>query len=52
MKEIRLLTSDEIDCRVAQTTAYNGVVKVNLLLYKDARVDMKILDAQPPAYRG
>ena len=44
MKEIRLLTSDEIDCRVAQTTAYNGVVKVNLLLYKDARVDMKILD--------
>lgn len=43
-KEIRLLTSDEIDVRVAQTTNYNGVVKVNLLLYKDARVDMKILD--------
>ena len=43
-KEIRLLTADEIDVRVAQTTNYNGVVKVNLLLYKDARVDMKILD--------
>lgn len=41
---IRLLTADEIDVRVAQTTNYNGVVKVNLLLYKDARVDMKILD--------
>lgn len=43
-KEIRLLTKDEIDVRVAQTTNYDGVVKVNLLLYKDARVDMKILD--------
>lgn len=43
-KEIRLLTKDEIDVRVAQTTNYGGVVKVNLLLYKDARVDMKILD--------
>lgn len=43
-KEIRLLTSDEIDVRVAQTTNYNGEVKVSLLLYKDARVDMKILD--------
>lgn len=43
-KEIRLLTADEIDVRVAQTTNYNGEVKVSLLLYKDARVDMKILD--------
>lgn len=43
-KLIRTLTADEIDVRVAQTTNYNGVVKVNLLLYKDARVDMKILD--------
>lgn len=42
--EIRLLTADEIDVRVAQTTNYDGQVKVNLLLYKDARVDMKILD--------
>lgn len=40
----RLLTADEIDVRVAQTSNYDGVVKVNLLLYKDARVDMKVLD--------
>lgn len=44
MDEIRLLTKDDIDVRVAQTTNYNGKVKVSLLLYKDARVDMKILD--------
>lgn len=48
MDEIRLLTSDEIDVRVAQTNTYNNngqlVVKVNLLLYKDARCDMRILD--------
>lgn len=43
-KLIRLLTADEIDVRVAQTINRDGVVKVNLLLYKDARVDMKILD--------
>ena len=42
--EIRLLTADEIDVRVAQTINRDGIVKVNLLLYKDARVDMKILD--------
>lgn len=38
--EIRLLRADEIECRV-------GTIKTNgctLLLYKDARVDMKILD--------
>lgn len=44
MDEIRLLTKDDIDVRVAQTTNYGGKVKVSLLLYKDARVDMKILD--------
>lgn len=48
MEEIRLLTKDDIDVRVAQTNTYNNnglqVVKVNLLLYKDARVDMKVLD--------
>lgn len=43
-QDIRLLTADEIDVRVAQTSNYDGVVKVNLLLYKDARVDMRILD--------
>lgn len=38
--EFRLLTAREIECRVAQV-ADNGV---QLLLYKDARVDMNILD--------
>ena len=48
MDEIRLLGKEDIDVRVAQTNIYNNngqlVVKVNLLLYKDARVDMKVLD--------
>lgn len=48
MDEIRLLGKEDIDVRVAQTTTYNNngqmVVKVALLLYKDARVDMKVLD--------
>ena len=38
--EIRLLKADEIECRVASVYE-NGV---SLLLYKDARVDQKILD--------
>ena len=40
MKEIRTLKASEIECR-AQTVKVNGC---SLLLYKDARVDMKILD--------
>lgn len=49
MEEIRLLTKDDIDVRVAQTNKYQNrdgslTIKVGLLLYKDARVDMKILD--------
>lgn len=36
----RDLRADEIECRVAQNTAYG----VNLLLYKDARCDQNILD--------
>ena len=39
-KEIRLLRADEIECRV-------GIVNqkgCSLLLYKDARADMRILD--------
>lgn len=48
MDEIRLLGKEDIDVRVAQTSTYNNegqlVVKVSLLLYKNARVDMKILD--------
>lgn len=39
-KTIRLLTADEIECRVG-TISEKGV---SLLLYKDARCDMKILD--------
>ena len=38
--KIRLLTAEEIECRVG---TINGK-GCNLLLYKDARVDMKILD--------
>ena len=38
--EIRLLRADEIECRVAMV-AETGV---SLLLYKDARVDQRILD--------
>lgn len=40
MKEFRKLNADEIDCRI-------GLIKENgltLLLYKDARCDMNILD--------
>lgn len=49
MEEIRLLSKNDIDVRVAQTNKYQNrdgslCVKVGLLLYKDARVDMKILD--------
>lgn len=44
MEEIRLLTKHDIDVRVSNVTDNNGIVKVMLLLYKDARVDMKILD--------
>ena len=39
-KEIRLLNADEIEVRV-QSVKSNGCI---LLLYKDARVDMRILD--------
>ena len=44
MEEIRLLGKEDIDVRVAQTLAGNNKVRVSLLLYKNARVDMKILD--------
>lgn len=39
-KEIRLLHADEIECRVAMVMDTG----VSLLLYKDARVDQRILD--------
>ena len=40
MNEIRLLRCDEIECRVGSINDKG----VTLLLYKDARVDMKLLD--------
>lgn len=43
--EIRLLNANEIDVRVQSVSkTRNGTVGAVLLLYKDARVDMKILD--------
>lgn len=44
MDEIRLLSKEDIEVRIAQTLAGNNKVRVNLLLYKNARVDMKIMD--------
>lgn len=38
--EFRLLRADEIDCRISTCSVYG----VTLLLYKDARCDMNILD--------
>ena len=38
--EFRLLKADEIDCKVKTVSLYG----VMLLLYKDARCDMNILD--------
>lgn len=38
--KIRLLRADEIECRIG-TISDKGI---SLLLYKDARADMKILD--------
>lgn len=40
MKEIPLLTANDIECRIQQITNKGAV----LLLYKTARVDMRILD--------
>lgn len=39
-KDIRLLTADEIECRVGTCNGKGA----SLLLYKDARVDMRMLD--------
>ena len=42
---IPLLTANDMDCRAAQvSTGQKGKVIAGLLLYKDARVDMRILD--------
>lgn len=44
MKEIRLLTAAEIECRVGQCGSTDKGAWCSLLLYKDARCDQKILD--------
>ena len=42
MKEIRTLEASEIDCRVGMVS--QRTKRVNILLYKNARVDMAMLD--------
>lgn len=44
MNEIRTLRADEIECRAAQVKNGKNGVGCSLLLYKDARCDMRILD--------
>lgn len=41
---IRTLKTSEIECRVNTVTSYSNITKCSLLLYKDARVDMRLLD--------
>lgn len=45
MSEIRLLKASEIECRVGQCGKTTNGAWCTLLLYKDARCDMKIMDA-------
>lgn len=42
--EFRTLKANEIDCRIQSLTEKNGSVGAVVLLYKDARVDMRLLD--------
>lgn len=44
MTTIPRLTKNEIECRVAQTGTSKNGAWCSILLYKDARVDMRILD--------
>lgn len=44
MKDVRKLNADEIDARIAQVIETKNWEGVSLLLYKDARVDQRILD--------
>lgn len=46
MKEYRLLRADEIECRISTVNQYG----VGILLYKDARVDMNLLDEVHGSY--
>lgn len=42
--EFRTLNANEIDCRIQSLNEKNGNVGAVVLLYKDARVDMRLLD--------
>ncbi len=42
--EFRTLKANEIDCRIQSLSKKNGAVGAVVLLYKDARVDMRMLD--------
>lgn len=42
--EFRTLRANEIDCRIQSLSEKNGAVGAVVLLYKDARVDMRMLD--------
>lgn len=42
--EFRTLKANEIDCRIQSLSEKNGAVGAVVLLYKDARVDMRLLD--------
>lgn len=44
-KEIPVLTANDVELRASQITKTNYGVYINLLVYKDARVDMRVLDA-------
>lgn len=44
MKQIRLLNANEIDCRISQIRGSGANPGLQLLLYKNARCDMAILD--------
>jgi len=43
MGKFRTLRADEVECRVSQVDKWNGR-RLQLLLYKDARCDMNVLD--------
>ena len=43
-KEIPLLTAQDVELRVAQVVKTKSGVYAVLLVYKNARIDMKILD--------
>lgn len=42
--KFRPLTADEVECRVAQAGKSNNGAWASILIYKDARVDQKLLD--------